>query len=259
MAAKKTPQVEILTGGYTFSSSYSLHCSSPGMVPSDLIVDVLAGRGIIRAKNHSRPIRPSMFEVQMRFTINNAQGILKASLLNGHKSIRKKNIKSSSTWYPGLKKLLKKVMTCLDIGKRKNKSIGDYKKEVNRLRSPHFHIKQLPGSTLHSRYLFRSKTPLSKRPTLQHVVFVKVITAFEIINEYGDKPILTATITSSTQRSRNIFDLIGTIKFAKTKNGLQEITQKNIKHSSKWYSSIKKIANKSVRQYYRFKKLNVMR
>lgn len=246
-----TPKIEILTGGYQFSSSYSLQRRSSEVHCSDLVVNVVAGRPTGYVRNDSGFIVSGFFIARLSFTLNNKQGILRTSLPVG-RPIRKKHIKSSSKWYPGLKTLLDRVVACRDKWKRKE----NYKSEVNtrRSRSSRVRIKQLPGSQLKTIYSLRTRRNLlSKGPLLWCVWPVHVVTAFEIIDGYGGRPVLTATVSFPRQNDAAILDTSWVIKFVKTKNGFREVVRRNIEHSSVWYPSLKKVAKNSVKLFQRFK------
>ena len=247
-AAHHNPRIAISNGGHIFHTLYKLHARSPDVFPSDLIVEMTAGRTTRLAPGcHEITAVPGWFSSSLAFTLHGTQASVETELLkNGHQKITNTNIDPSSPWYPGLKKLLK-IATLYDATKKK-----PYAKKFTPKTTPHFQITRLPGATLHSMYaLINQSHPRSGHPCARSIL-LHVITKYETVKEHQNKKMITVLATFHTRKTMKHSNVPVEITFAKTKNGLRCIFKKNIKRSSVWYRSIKKIAYESVSQYNRF-------
>lgn len=248
LAAKHDSPIKIFTGGYIFTSSYKLHPASIDIPSSDLIVDVYATRSTFSI---GKKIYPGVYQVGLKYTVDGVLSTLKAyPSKNGYHQINKTNISHSSIWYPCLKKVLSRVARYDGAFQTKKICYAD----ANKLKTSFpGRISALPGGKLHTTYLLKKNSS-----SMPQGITVDFVTELEIAKRHTDKPRLIVVATfhtkKGTQLKSNSAQAI--IKFVETEKGLQEISRKHTKRSSLWYSSIKKIAKKSMRQYYRFKKLH---
>ena len=239
LSVKQNSPIEIFTGGYTFHSSYKLHIPASVVAPSsDLIVDVYATRSTCC---RGRVIYPGLYQVGLQFTVDGVSGMLEAYPKNGHYEIKKTKMSRSSIWYPALKKVLNRVVH-YDAALQSKEMCYPHTNQPKR--SFPYHTRALPGGKLHTSYFLRKNSS-----SIPQAITVDFVTELEITKAHTDKPCLTtvATVYAKKGSLTKGSPIQATIKFVETEKGLQEVSRKHIQRSSKWYSSIKKIAKKNSR------------
>ena len=256
-AASRAPKIVIDEGGFTFQSSYKLQIpSSPGISPSELVVNAVAGCDTTVTQSYSGPICCGSFGMSVYFPFNDSTvRITTMALGNRRQAIfRETNITPSSIWYPALNKLLTRLGSQLDPYRSEKKKYSILRKPKIHSPSTSFvHIEPLPGSTLYLTYSMRIASRLPMNSSLAERVLVDVTMEEKVVEGHGNRKALVAKAVFYTKRHATTSDPKSTIEFIKTKNGLQEISRTNIKSSSIWYPWVEKVIEESVSQYDRCK------
>ena len=248
IASHQSSEIRIESGSCQFDSSYALHVPS---APSDLIVKLDASRGMNVVSCIDGPICPTALEMHLEFAIDGTQRVVKISPRdNGHYKITgMHHISSSSIWAPAIKELVKRVSTeyyTVEDRKREKRQRARHHPKASRSTSfPSFQIKPLSNCKLKTIFAARIMSLKTRFSPYPRRVLVDV--SLERKNKE-----LMAVATFRTKQRASTDDLLSVIEFVQTKNSLKEISRKNIERSSVWYTAVKKVVEKSVRQYLRF-------
>jgi hypothetical protein len=251
----RAPKIEIVTGGYDFYTSYKVHSlSSLGIKPSNLVVNVISGPMMSIAKRIDGKVAAGAFRTKLNFFVDHIPAKLETQYFGEKKKeILSVNIKPSSEWYPGIKKVREKVLDkYYPAFKPKKKKQQPVKEKKSRSSSP-FRVKALKGSKLNSIYSLHIKSPLAAKSPLSPRVIVAVTTNVEALENYHNKKMLTMTATFCTKKGATLDSPLSRIKFVITKKGIREIERKNVPTSSIWYPWVKRVCHRSAKK---FTKLN---
>ena len=260
-AANPKPKIVIDKGGFSFYSSYKLQIlASPGISPSELIVNAMARSYTTVAASYSGPIGCGPFRMTVYFPFNETTTRITTTELYNKRRERQQaiyreiNITPTSIWYSGLNQLLTRLGSQFDPNRHKQKKYSILREP--KITSPTIapvHIEPLHGCKLDFTYNIRVASRLSMHSSLSEGFLVEVAMEEKVVENHGNKKVLVAKAVFCTKRRATISDPKSIIEFIKTKNGLQVISRTNIKRSSLWYPWVKKVVEKSVKRYYRCK------
>lgn len=239
-----SPKIEIFRGGYGFHASYKIHSSSSS---TDLIVNSISGRDTAISKEFDTKIFPGRFGTDISFQLNNTLEKGQAVYpCHGHQKITQMTLNPTSLWHQTVKKLLKKA-------NRSYFKIDDIRKlprlalRYDSKAKSAFHIEALPGCELNSLYLLRIASEIPRNSPLPRSILVRTSTQLKTVRH---KKMAVTTATFCTKRKDSV------VTYIKTENGLQEISRKNIKKSSIWYSKVKEAAELSMQRYEKFSRVH---
>jgi len=261
-ATSHTPKIVIDKGGFSFYSSYKLQIpASPGISPSELIVNTVARSHTTVAASYNGPIGHGPFSMTVYFPFNETTARITTTELHNKRRERRQaiyreiNITPASIWYSGLHKLLTRLGSQFDPNRHKQKkySILREPKIASPTTASHIHIESLHECKLDLTYNIRVTSRLPTNSSLSEGFLVDVAMEEKVVENHGNGKILVVKAVFCTKRRATTSDPKAIIEFIKTKKGLQVISRTNIKRSSLWYPWVKKVIEKSVKRYYRCK------
>lgn len=251
-AKNPDPKIVIYTRSSNFQRSYELQLPSPlfleKLEPSQLTVKISSGRLHTQAKNchHIGP-----FFVEARFNLNkkpvNIQGF--SHTCRGH--FFNTNIKKSSIWYSPLEELLSKVTLYhypLEV------SQGTEHSEILTVKSFSFpRVKSVKNYKLDTSYYLDTFTGAGRGYHRKESIFVDISTRRKQYKKAGNKTLISSIATFSVLRKGHLHKCL--LEFIKDGNSLKEIRRRNIKSSSFWYSTAKKLIRLNINKYIQLQEL----
>lgn len=245
-ASHEAPRIKIYNdGSYTFCAFYKLHTPLPH---SDLLVEMIAESNEPNGTCHDMWM-PHMRLMNLRFVLDGSPKRMKIWPQPFEKrnkyGIEGLEIIHSSIWYSAIKKLANDIGTqyygkqCLT---KKTHSEMNVKQT-----SSCVYIKPLKNLKLQTRDFVAIYLPSSR------LIHMKVKVDVHLETDQKGRKKIIAIAAFSPYGVRTPRDNYKTIKFVRTKMGLKEPSDKTMKHFSKWYPGIKKVVERSVARYLRFK------
>lgn len=244
VATHKPPRLFIYDyGGYIFTAFYNLQTPSE---PSGLLVKMLAEYNLKHSVCGDRMWLPQMRFLELRFTLNGSQKKVEIwQVDDGDYKVVGLDTITTSIWYHAIKKIAENLGTqCYGSHQQRIKSSPT---KHGKMPSASVHIKPLKNRKLHATYDLDIRSSRSRQKPVTVDVDVHVET-------YQGKKMIVASATFCDKGVALVQEDYASIKFVNTKRGLKEIAKERVTHASIWYPWVKKVVQKSVNRYLRFKR-----
>ncbi len=232
-AKHEMPKVTVRPAGYHFSTSYIIHSLSHTEVPP-LEVQLWMGRSSSVAfgpkPNHSGDVVAAPFRGELSCTIDGKEANIEFWQAKHNKlKIQKKHIDATSMWYAPLEAMVRSFWRYK--GKAPSRSL--------------FRIEPRPTCEMQATYSLDPTSSASSYPAI-HVHIT-------ITSAHG-KPTITATFYPHKNQSGSHPQ--SRLQYVATKHGIREVIRKHIdKRHQGWCGPVKRAAEKSLKQYFAFKKM----